>query len=706
MPRVGASHDITLEYHDETGRRGYMLARDSKGKVAFRRKDAALVPPQFSTNEAVTQQQLPPEIEMTWYQEDWILGVGGMNDRNDPKRLAIAYKIDTSIPGVMRSARQLRTTALDTSETAPDNYFPAGFALAQGITDLNPVLWAFIGRDVYSWDATSSAWDYSSEPQNAAVIYKNGIQYITNVVAPSWYTGTDANQVAMPYIYKETATATYIASTLAQGRFKFMTKGRNSSGAEILWGGNNVTNTTLTLTGAHNNSTTIIACSSDPTAIIAVNDIIMVGAAGSQERMLVTAVTNPNLTVVRAYGDTAVTYSGSDKIYLYQPHAIRSSADPTNTGSWSSVTTVGVDDQPITGMVFDADNDILFVTKTDGIYSVNSDGSVRNLTPLFRQGGHVGNFMGAYSWNNHILLPMGYGGLLDFDYETLTIKDISLKEEAPEETAFHGVVLALHGDPTNLFALVKDLTAETLYFMKANMVEYKGDTRFRWSVLGKMGAGATITNNYASLMVDASRSGRRRVWMGFTEGVGATAVSELPRFYPFGNLSDDSNDGYSNDTDMTAETVEWDGHFPRMNKRFEEVQFETRNLGVGGRQIKVEYQLERDGNWHHIGTVNVSPFQSVKFPSGLYGKILELRFTPLQTSVTTIPVDLLSFRVIAQLRPDPVPTYEITVHVADQMMLLNGSISSKSKGDLDQLEDWNASAAEVLLYKPGSRDFV
>lgn len=117
MPRVGASHDITLEYHDETGRRGYMLARDSKGKVAFRRKDAALVPPQFSTNEAVTQQQLPPEIEMTWYQEDWILGVGGMNDRNDPKRLAIAYKIDTSIPGVMRSARQLRTTALDTSET-------------------------------------------------------------------------------------------------------------------------------------------------------------------------------------------------------------------------------------------------------------------------------------------------------------------------------------------------------------------------------------------------------------------------------------------------------------------------------------------------------------------------------------------------------------------------------------------------------------
>ena len=127
--------------------------------------------------------------------------------------------------------------------------------------------------------------------------------------------------------------------------------------------------------------------------------------------MLVTATTSSNLTVVRGYGTDAQTYSGtSTNIYLYQPHVIRSSTDFDNSGSWSTSVTIGQDDQPITGLVVDGDTDTLLILKTDGLYSYTTDGQVRNLTPLFRQFGHTGNFEGVYAWNNHIFLPLGTEG--------------------------------------------------------------------------------------------------------------------------------------------------------------------------------------------------------------------------------------------------------------------------------------------------------
>jgi len=705
MPKAGISYDFTLEEHDETQRRGFMFARDRQGRRLFKRQDAETIRPRILSMGELTQSELPPELELTWFQEDWALGIGGINHRLDPKKLANAQRIDTSVTGLFRLARELRTTTVD---SAPDSYEPSGFALAPDPTatnGLDPVLWGFVGRDVYTWNTTDTDWDIGTEPQAVDVFYKNGIQFGVNVVAPCWYGGTDVNESPYLYIYKEPTAADWTVSTITTtgGRCKYMAKGRNATDAEVLWGGFFVPDTGLNVSGAHNASTTTLTCSANPTGTIAVNDILLVGPAGTQETMLVTAVTNPDLTVVRGYGSTAQSHSDTEDIFLYQPHHVRSSTDPTNSGSWSAATAVGTDDQPITGVVFDGDNDILFVTKTDGIYSVNTDGTVRNLTPLFRQFGHTGNFIGAYAWNNHILLPMGYGGLLDLDFETLAIKDRSLKVVAPEETALHGVVLALHGDPVNLFAVIKDLTANTLYLMQANLIEFEGETEFRWHVLATMGAGAAITNNQTALMIDGSRSGRRRVWTGFTEA----SVNELPRFIPFGNVDDDSQDGFTNDANSRAETTLWDGNLPRVEKRFESIEIQSRNLSTtNARQILVEFQKDQDGNWIEAGTANTSPFQTVKFPSGTTAKDMQLRLTPSMTAIATTAPEMLSFRVKAQLRPEAVPVYDMQVYVADNMQILNGARVSKRTGDLKQLREWNETPVELLLYLPESSEFV
>jgi hypothetical protein len=128
-------------------------------------------------------------------------------------------------------------------------------------------------------------------------------------------------------------------------------------------------------------------------------------------------------------------------------------------------------------------------------------------------------------------------------------------------------------------------------------------------------------------------------------------------------------DGYSA-TDGVVETTLWDGNLPRVDKRLESIEIETRNLGAGGRQIKVEYQLNQSGTFYSLGTANSSPFFTLKFPTGTAAKILQLRFTLQMTAVGTTSPELLSFRVRGQLRT------------------------------------WNEGAAEVLLTLPEDDDFV
>ena len=120
MPRAGITHDITSRSYDRTIHRGFMLTRDRSGSRAFRRRDAQTIRPRILSMGELTHAELPPELELTWFQEDWSLGIGGITDRLDQKKLAIAHKIDTSIAGVLRSAREPTLTAIQSGET-PDN---------------------------------------------------------------------------------------------------------------------------------------------------------------------------------------------------------------------------------------------------------------------------------------------------------------------------------------------------------------------------------------------------------------------------------------------------------------------------------------------------------------------------------------------------------------------------------------------------------
>ena len=702
MPTAGVTHDITISDASGTNPRGFMLARQ-RGKRGWNSQDSQTISPRILSMGEVTHSELPPELELIWFQEDWSLGVGGINDRLDPKRLAFSNKIDTSVPGVLKPAREATLTAIKSGDT-PNNYRPTGFGVIPMITAaavINYDLWLFLGRDVYQWDASDDEWDIKTEPLAADVQYRNAVIFGTTAVAPSWYVGSDITDCAAPYIYKAATDTNWTSSTITAGRFKYMTVGRNSAGNEILWGANTIFKTARTAGEAVDGSETTITLSGAASGHIATNDIILMsGLTDGQETMLVTGTSGSDITVVRGYGSSATTHDSGAIISLYQPHVIKSSSDPSNTGSWSTAVEIGTDDSPITGIVVDGDTDTILVPKTDGIYSYTTDGQVRNLTTLFRQFGHTDNFRGAYVWNGHILLPLGGGGLLDFNYANATVRDVSLSKLAPEQTALHGPVIAMHGDPTHLFALIKDSSANYYYAMQANEVEHEGSMEFRWHVLAKLGAGGTLYPSRANLMVDTSRSDRRRLWIGYEEN----SVSSMPYYFAFGDTGNDEDDGYTNDTDAYADTVKWDANLPRVSKRYESIELETRNLGAGGRQITVQYKLDNADAWTTLDTVTESPIQTLNFPLGTTGKTLELRLTPALTSVGTTPAELHSFRLKAQLRPDATKLYPLTVYLAGKQQTLNGSISGNPKADLKQLRAWDDAPADLIFGTPDKQD--
>ena len=708
MPSAGVTHDLVLEDYDARHRRGFMYAKGRNGRRPFDSREAQPIAPRQLTMGELTQSEDPPTISLTWFQDTWIKGVGGKDFRRpeDRGKLATAKKIETYPYGTLRPGRELRSSTLS---AAPDAYAPSGFAVAPRDTSSSLTggyeeteLWAFVGG--YTYSGGDDNWTRETQPQ-ASIYYKNGTNFGKWVVAPGWWGGTDMDDIAMPYIYKEPTAAAWVASTLAQGRFKHFAVSKNNAGNDVLWGGNNVTDTGKTVSGAHNNSTTTITANADISGDVSVNDIIIcgVGADAEQEPMLVTAVSTAAMTVIRAYGDGAITFEGGEKIHVYTPHGIRSSSDPTNSGSWSSTTTIGEKESPIVGLAVEEDTDTLLIAKTNGIwqqyYEPLEEGGrlfIRNLTIDWRGSGHPGNFMGIHVWNKRVLMPMGQGGLMEYDVKSGVARDISFRLTAPEATDLHGVVLAIASSPSTVYLALKDASDQVIHILAGHVIDVDGQTDWRWDMIGEVGAGAAITDIQTALWYDSTRNDHSRLWIGFTEA----DIDEVPRFLPTGNAGDDKTDGYTNDTDCEAVFTSYDGNLPRVSKHFSEMEVESKNLGAGGRQWAFDYRLDNDPTWVSWDTVSISPFQTISFPPGTSGKILEIRARPAMTSAGTTPPEIVSVRVKCQLHPDPTKIYPVTLYLADNQSLLNGAEGGRVKGDLGQLETWNSSASDITFSTP------
>ena len=713
MPTASVTHDIVLEDYDSRHKRGFMYARNARtGRRPFDTREAQPIAPRQLTMGELTQSEDPPTIALTWFMDSWIKGIGGTDWRNakDRGKLADSTRIETYPHGNLRPGRDLTATTVSANHPGA-GYGASGFATATndatpGTAGIENEIWCFVESHVFS--GGDNNWTSSSTPLDVDVVYKNGVAFDKWVVAPGWNSFTDVVDAPMPYLYKDRNTATWTSSTELEGRFKFFAVARNNAGQEVLWGGHNITDIDINVNGTHNDSTTPLNTTADPRSAVSVGDLILCGnpsnGGASQEIMLVTATGASSLTVVRGYGVAAQSYSGTaTNIYLYQPHVIRSSADPSNSGSWSSATAVGDQDSPITGLIVDEDSDSLLIAKTNGLwqqyYEPVEDGGrlfLRNLTLQFRGQNHPNNFLGIYSWNKLVFLPMGHGGMLAYSVAQGVATDISFRLSAEERTELHGRVLAMTGTPDTLYVALKDTSVETIYVLAGNMVTIDGVTDWSWAKVSEVSAAddESFNDNRTTLWYDSVLNDHERVWLGYTE----SGASATPKFLPVGD--NDKSNAYADDTDAEAVLLRYDGNLPRVEKHFSSMEVESKNLGVNGRQWAFSYRLDGETTWTSWDSVSVSPFQTIDFPAGTSGKVIEVKAAPAQTSATSTPPEIISIRMTSQVPPDPTKIYPVTLYLADNQSLLSGAEGGRVKGDLNQLETWNASAADINFYTP------
>ena len=711
MPKSGVTHDLVIEDHDTRHRRGFMYARARGGRRPFDSREAQPVAPRQLTMGELTHAEDPPTISLTLFMDTWIKGIGGKDWRTteDRGKLADSTNIETYPHGTLRPGRDITATTVSANHPGA-GYGASGFAVATndatpGTAGIENELWAFVeSRVFYGGD---NNWTSSSTPLDVDVLYKNGVRFGKWVVAPGWNSFTDVVDSPMPFIYKDPTSPEWVSSTELEGRFKFFAVTRNNAGQEILWGGHNIADTNINVNGTHADDATTLNTTADPRSAISVGDLILCGnpsngAAQSQEIMLVTATGASSLTVVRGYGVAAQAYSGTaTNIYLYQPHVIRSSADPSNSGSWSSATAIGDQNAPITGLLVDEDTDTLLIAKTDGLwqqfYEPLEDGGrlfLRNLTIQFRDQNHPNNFLGLYSWNKRVLLPLGGGGLMEYSVSSGEARDISFRLTADELTELHGRVLAITSNSETVYIALKDASVETIYILAGNLVTVEGNTDWSWAKVTEISAATdqTFTDNRTTLWYDSVFDDHSRVWLGYTE----SGASATPKFLPV--RTGDKSDTYT--TSGEAVLLRYDASLPRISKHFSRMEVESKNLGAGGRQWTFSYRLDGETTYTAWNAVTVSPLQTLEFPTGVSGKIIQIKAEPSQTSASATPPELVSIRLISQIHPDPTKVYPVSLYLADHQSLLNGAEGGRVKGDLAQLETWNAGASDVTLHTP------
>jgi len=331
--------------------------------------------------------------------------------------------------------------------------------------------------------------------------------------------------------------------------------------------------TTSLFSVTHSSAVTVLPTTGTPESQFADGDVIRIAS----ELMLVTNVTNtpPELTVVRGYrGSLAASHPNATDIYKIteNPHQVRSTADGTDMANWSTETSVGDSGSPITALV-GVGNDLI-VIKTDGIYRLEADGTVTNLRPELTAFGHNDFGKGAWAWNDLVFIPLHGGGLWELDTTNWSIRDISFSIVMPDQTQYHGRVVAGHGEPNRLYVMVLEAGNTRYNILMTENPATAGINDYNWTMVSSISYTTATDADHAALLLEAITSGaveHHRLWAG----VESTGSNLLPYFIT--HDTHDADDGFSS-TDGDAITVAFDAGFPNVLKRAQDIVCNTLNL--------------------------------------------------------------------------------------------------------------------------------
>lgn len=403
--------------------------------------------------------------------------------------------------------------------------------------------------------------------------------------------------------------------------------------------------------------------------------------------------------------DSGGTFYGGYRPASGTRHHVYYSTNPTNSGSWTGAVAIGQSDSDITALV--PYKDLMLICKSDGLYTINSSGTVVDLDGGFFQDNfrHTDNFRNAINFQGRVLLPLGEGGMYELDdssSENLT--DISFRLVAPGVTKLDGEVVSLAAGANEVYALVREGTA--LYFMLGEYLVVNGVADYRWHQIGQTTWTGTAIDKYRQVLYPYSILNGTDVYKRIWQSRFGTAANRA-EFWPRTN---DRDLIFTPDNDATIDLTEEDAFLPQVDKNFLRLECETSGLGTGGsdHNIPIDYSLDAGASFSSLGTLTASS-QTLTFTAGTNGKSIILRAKPLQGSTTTTTPKLLGLRLICQVRPDPSKLLPVRILLGDNIPNKTGAKERKMKTKLAKLREWNDLPGTLTIksaFKPAGDDYL
>jgi hypothetical protein len=543
---------------------------------------------------------------------------------------------------ILRPAPQCTVTTVDTAPT--DTVTATGFAV------VDTEVWAFIGRDVYSWNYSTAQWNKGTVPNAATRIYRNGVAApVGYVVAPSW---NPADNTADRYIYKRDADANWTRIGAGTGAsVKYFAPGRTITGAAIVWGGH--------IDGNVNE----IRSSTDISGLGNWSSAIVVGSSAAP------------ITALVDY-DGQLIICKTDGVWSYR----------VESGPLTSL--------DVATTVVHLDNltpDFQFSSHPDHFRAAHAWNG-RVILPLGNSGMLElrGNVLRDISLCISLPEQEHLHGVVTAVASSANTLYILVRDT--ENGVYH--VLAGHLDEQEEYQW--ESLADIAYSGTPTNAQYHTSM-----LVESVTSGATLHHRLLVGITDTGGdypyviplSDFDTAW-AYTTGTARATTMVFDAGFPH----------------FPKTFAEGAFEFDHLQAGLREIRVEYRverdaewsllgTLPEAGASFPYTFPL--------TFPASAATAQTLAFPAGTSGLTLELRFTFTQDASTT-PCELLRFRITYSLRNTPIETIPLAVYIADGQRLLNGSTESRMTGLLALLRAWDAQGAEVRVVDAEgvSRDMV
>lgn len=411
-----------------------------------------------------------------------------------------------------------------------------------------------------------------------------------------------------------------------------------------------------------------------------------------------------------AYRFASVVATGGETLWkshgLPVAREIKSSTDPSNTGSWTGATNIGWSTTAIQRLL--GYQEALYVFKPEGMYLYDGANWVpasRELESLYS----TYSGLGSYGWKNRIYMPMGANAIYHYTPLTGTLDTITPSMYAPSEADFRGRAITFAADEEFLFAFLDN--GSNVEILAGRWETIGGTTDFWWHPL------VTLTGWTVVPALVTSVATNKRLWFAGTYG-GDKVPGYIILPDKYGDVP--SASGYKFDTGWIHYTPKYTGFFLDIPKVWLSLVLKTSNLLADTRTILAEYSVD-GGDWTNIGdtvalsTFDTSPIQTRYLkPSlnGVEGKEIRLRFTGTNGEDVTPIIE--GFALHGLLRPPAKKEFRFSVRVANNLQLRNGTVditqTAKSIATalraayrslpVDLVDEWGTTHKVVLLNPP------